>query len=182
MNDQLIIELFIQRSEEAIKALAEKYGKLSVSISKNILSNNEDAEECVNDAYLAVWNNIPPENPNRLDAYLCKIVRNLSLKKYRYNTAECRNSRYDSDIDELAECIAGPDDPLKTMEHKALTESINLFLEKQKKIDRIIFIKKYWFFMDSAEIAKELGLSINYVNVHLHRTRDKLKKYMKENQ
>jgi len=182
VNDQLIIELFMQRSEDAIKSLAEKYEKLCVSISKRILSNTEDAEECVNDAYLAVWNNIPPEKPERLDSYLCKIVRNISLKKYRYNTAECRNSHYDSDLEELAECLVSSDNPQQSLEQKELTALINQFLTKQKKTDRIIFIKKYWFFMDSAEIADELRVSVNYVNVHLHRTRDRLKKFIIDNQ
>ncbi len=91
MDDQKIIELFFKRGEEAIAATSEKYGKMCRSISDRILKNNEDVEECVNDTYLTLWDTIPPEEPNPFVAYICKIVRNLSLKRYRHNTVEKRN-------------------------------------------------------------------------------------------
>lgn len=76
MEDEAIIELFFARSESAIKELDLKYGKVCCKISSNILHSLQDAEECINDAYLGVWNTIPPERPNPLLAFLCKIVRN----------------------------------------------------------------------------------------------------------
>ena len=101
MEDKEIIRLFFERSEQAINSLSLKYGNLCKSISYNILSNKEDAEECVNDVYLAVWNTIPPQRPDSLSAYISKITRNISLKKYRRNTADKRNNRYDISLDEL---------------------------------------------------------------------------------
>lgn len=101
MDDWLIIKMFFERSEQAINSLSLKYGNLCKSISYNILSNKEDAEECVNDVYLAVWNTIPPQRPDSLSAYISKITRNISLKKYRRNTADKRNNRYDISLDEL---------------------------------------------------------------------------------
>ena len=101
MDDQLIIELFNERSEEAITAISDKYGELCKGISYRILMNRQDAEECVNDAYLVAWNTIPPESPNPLRAYICRVVRNITLKKYRYNTAQKRNSHYDTSLEEL---------------------------------------------------------------------------------
>ena len=93
--------MFFERSKQAINSLSLKYGNLCKSISYNILSNKEDAEECVNDVYLAVWNTIPPQRPDSLSAYISKITRNISLKKYRRNTADKRNNRYDISLDEL---------------------------------------------------------------------------------
>ena len=92
MEDEKIIELFFARSEQAIKELDGKYGKVCYSISYNILNNNLDAEECVNDAYLGTWNAIPPQKPNPLLAFVCKIVRNISIMRHRTNTAMKRNS------------------------------------------------------------------------------------------
>lgn len=91
MDDQKIIELFFKRCEEAIAATSEKYGKMCRSISDRILKNNGDVEECVNDTYLTLWDTIPPEEPNPFVAYIFRIVRNLSLKRYRHNTADKRN-------------------------------------------------------------------------------------------
>ena len=95
MDDEKIIELFFNRSEQAIEEVDKKYGKTCHNISYNILHNKLDAEECVNDAYLGAWNAIPPARPSPLLTYLCKIVRNLSLKRYEFNTAIKRNSTYD---------------------------------------------------------------------------------------
>lgn len=178
MNDQLIIELFFKRSEEAISATSDKYGKLCKTISEHILNNHEDAEECVNDTYLTLWNTIPPENPNPLVSYICKIVRNLSLKKYRYNTAEKRNSHYDISLDEVEECLIGAEHVGTELEEKELTNAINKFLKGIREVDRVMFVKRYWFCMEVPEIAEEMELSTNYVNVHLHRTREKLKKFL----
>lgn len=178
MDEQLIIELLTSRSEGSIKELSNLYGEKCMSIATGILNSKEDAEECVNDAYLAVWNSIPPERPDSVAAYLYRVVRNIALMKYRYNTAEKRNSHYDVALDELAEFLKSADDVQNVMEAKELSDLINRFLKKQKKIDRIIFIKKYWLLMDITEIAEEMGLSRNYVNVHLHRTRERLKKVL----
>ena len=182
MDDQKIIELFLKRCEEAITATSEKYGKMSRSVSDRILKNNEDVEECVNDTYLTLWDTIPPEEPNPFVAYICKIVRNLSLKRYRHNTADKRNSYYDASLDEISECVAAGGEVDERITVRELTDKLNIFLGGLKEVDRVIFVKRYWFCMELPEIAEEMSLSTNYVNVHLHRTREKLKRYLvKEN-
>ncbi|MBQ3866058.1 MAG: sigma-70 family RNA polymerase sigma factor, partial [Clostridia bacterium] len=92
MDDEKIIELFFARSEEALDALAQKYGRLLRGVAGNVLADPRDTEECLNDAYLALWNKIPPEKPDPLSAYVCRVVRNLAVKRYHRNTAEKRNS------------------------------------------------------------------------------------------
>lgn len=178
MDEQNILQLLHERKETAIIELSKLYGSKCTSIALGILKNKEDAEECINDAYLAVWNSIPPETPKSLGAYLYSIVRNFSLMKYRYNTAEKRNSHYDAALDELEDSLKSIDEVWNNIAAKELAILINHFLEKQKKLDRIIFIKRYWFSMEPQEIAKEMKLTKNNINVHLHRTREKLKLYL----
>lgn len=180
MEDDVIIKLFFERSERAITELANKYGKLCFSLSDNILKNREDAEECVNDAYLAVWNRIPPETPKPLMAYICKITRNLSLKKWHSNTAQKRNNYYNVILDEIEECLSGKATVEEEILVQEMSEQVNLFLEKLKEKDRVIFVQRYWFCDSIPQIAKDMGVSTNYVTVHLHRTREKLKKYLKK--
>ena len=105
IDDRKIIALFFERNEQAIKELSEKYGAVFTKVAYNILNNRQDAEECINEAYLAAWNTIPPHNPNPLLSYVCRIVRNLAIKKYRANTAAKRNSIYDAALDELENCF-----------------------------------------------------------------------------
>jgi DNA-directed RNA polymerase specialized sigma24 family protein len=104
--DSEIIDLFNERSEKAIMELSKKYGSVCRKVARNILNNDLDAEECVNDSFLGAWNTIPPQKPNPLLTYICRIVRNLSVKKYHANTALKRNSFYDAALDELGECLA----------------------------------------------------------------------------
>ena len=180
MEDQLIINLFFERSEKAISELAKKYGRLCRTISYNILGSEQDAEECVNDTYLAAWNTIPPQNPNPLQAYICKIARNLSLKKYHVNRAACRNNFYDVVLEEIADCLDAGNNVEDEIMAKELAKQVNEFLETLKVRDRVIFVQRYWYLAPISEIAKNLNMSSNSVTVRLHRIREKLRKYLEE--
>lgn len=179
MEDQLIVKMLFERSEQALNSLSSKYGNLCKSISCRIVGNEQDAEECVNDAYLAVWNTIPPQIPSSLSAYLCKVTRNISLKKYRSNTAVKRNSYYDLSLEELSECLCKGNPMEEFVEAEELTEYINSFLSRISQIDRVIFMQRYWFSREVSEIAENMDKSQNYIRVHLHRTREKLRSYLK---
>lgn len=180
MQDQMIINLFLERSEAAITELSKKYGKQCKSLAYRILQNEQDAEECVNDAYLAAWNAIPPQSPDPLGAYICRITRNLSLKKYHFNTAQKRNSRYDLILEELAECIDGKAGVEDAVLAKELAGQIHSFMDTLKVKDRVMFVRRYYFCDPVMQIAGEMGVSTNYVTVHLHRTREKLKGFLKK--
>ena len=104
-DDSRIIGLFFERSEQAIAKLSERYGERCRRVARNIVASDEDADECVSDAFLAVWERIPPERPDPLVTYLLKIVRNTAIKKLRSNTALKRGRGYDAALDELEECL-----------------------------------------------------------------------------
>ena len=178
MEDRMIIELFFERSEEAISELTNKYGKRCKALALGILGNEEDAKECVNDAYLATWNQIPPTRPDALGAYVAKITRNLALDRYHKNAAQKRNAKYDACLEELEEILQSKETVEEEILSGELKGAINRFLEQLRKQDRVLFVERYWFCKESAEIAKELGQSANYVNVRLHRVKTKLKKFL----
>lgn len=180
MTDERIIELFFERSEQAIKELDNKHGKTLHRISLNILNNEQDAEECVNDTYLGTWNAIPPAKPNPLLAFVCKIVRNISLKRYEKNTAQKRNSFYDVAIDELDECLASPTTVEDEIQEQELTKIIESFLDSLPKENRVIFLRRYWFSDSYANIAKQVGLTEKTVSVRLSRIRNEMRKYLTE--
>ena len=177
MDDSKIIELFYERSEQAIVELSKKYGATCHKIAFNILKNDSDAEECVNDAYLGVWNTIPPQNPKPLLAYICRIVRNISVNRYRKNTAKKRNSYYDVALDELENCLpmSEEDDPISASE---LSQLLDDFLDGLDKTNRIMFVRRYWFSDSVSDIASRLGMKDHTVVVRLSRTREKLRQYL----
>lgn len=178
MDDVKIIELFFERSEQAINELSNKYGSVCIKVANNILNNKEDAEECVNDAYLGTWNTIPPQKPNPLLSYVCRIVRNLALKKYHFNTAIKRNSTYDVALDELENCIPSATTIEEEMDAIEMARMIDSFLETLDKEKRILFVRRYWCSDSIEDLAKLFGTSKHNVSVKLSRTREKLKKYL----
>ena len=180
MNDESIIELFWNRSEQAIAELDKKYGRLCHAISYRVLGDPQDAEECVNDAYLGLWNAIPPAKPDRLSAFACKIVRNVSLKRYERNTAVKRNSIYNVAMEELEECLAAPDVCGEAAAEQELTALIEAFLQTLSQENRVIFLRRYWFCDPYAEIARRVGLSEKNVSVRLTRIRKTLRHYLQK--
>jgi len=180
MDDEKIIELFFNRSEQAIEEVDKKYGKTCHNISYNILHNKLDAEECVNDAYLGAWNAIPPARPNPLLTYLCKIVRNLSLKRYEFNTAIKRNSTYDVAMEELESCLSSPETVESEIALKELTHIIENFLDSLSTENRVIFLRRYWFSDTYSDIAARVGMTEKNVSVRLTRIREKLRNYLTE--
>lgn len=179
-EDEKIIELFFLRSEQAIRELDIKYGKVCHRISYNIVNSRQDAEECVNDAYLGAWNAIPPAKPNPLQAYICKIVRNISLKVYYRNEAAKRNSVYEIAMQELEDCLSGPNTVEAEIEAGELAGIIESFLETLTVENRVIFMRRYAYMDTYADIATRAGLSEKNVSVRLTRMRRKLKQYLME--
>lgn len=179
MTDENIIKLFFDRDEKAITELSLKYGSKCLNVSFNILNSLEDAKECVNDSYLALWNVIPPQTPNPLLTFLLKTVRNISLKKYRYNTALKRNSEYTVALDEIEEIFTDNNTVEKEYDSQLLTKYIELFLDTLSKENRVVFLRRYFFGDSLKSISGITGFSQKNVSVRLSRLRAKLSEFLK---
>lgn len=180
MEDERIIELFNARSEGAIQAMKEKYGSRATAVAVKILGSAQDAEETVNDALHALWQRIPPEKPRYLWAYFSRVVRNISCDRADYNNAAQRLQSCEVCLSELEGCIGTEDDMQKRLEAKQIADTINLFLEGLEKVDRVIFVRRYYYFDSSAEIGKHVGMTRGAVNTRLHRLRGQLRKILEK--
>ena len=181
MDDQMIVELYWQRSSDAIAETAKKYGSYCHRIAYNILASTEDSEECVNDTYLKVWDSIPPNRPNRFAAYLGKITRHLALNRYAYLTAEKRGgSQIPLALEELGNCVPDHKTPALIVEEKELGNVINQFLGTLTPEARKIFLQRYWSIMSVKEIAELYSMTESKVKMSLMRTRLKLKHYLEK--
>ena len=177
MDDVEIIGLFFDRNESAISEAERKYGKLCMSVANKILDSAEDSEECVNDAFLKLWNSIPPTEPNSLKGFVCKITRNLALTRLRYNNCQKRSSELAMSLSELEEIL--PDDRISSsVDDEEISKAINEFLAKQKPIVRKVFVLKYVYFYTQKEIARHFSFTEDKVNSMLCRTRKKLREHL----
>lgn len=180
MEDTQIIQLLFQRSERALGELEEKYGKRLRTLAFQLLGSSQDAEECVNDAYLGAWNAIPPAQPDCLLGYLCKIVRNLAIKRRNRNGAEKRNGGYQVALQELEECLPGPGGVEAEAEAGELADLLERFLDTLSRENRVIFLRRYGFCDSYAQIARKVGLSEKTVSVRLTRLRRQMREYLAE--
>lgn len=178
MEDQTIIELYWKRDEDAILHTQNKYGGACHTIANNILGNPQDAEECVNDSYLKVWNLIPPERPRSLFAFLSRIVRNISLDRYRFNRAEKRSRGADVMFSELEECLS--DESLAQTSEEGVVDALNSFLKTLDKENRLLFVRRYWYMDSNETLAKMFSVSENIIRQRLFRTREKLRDFLKK--
>ena len=180
MTENDIIGLFYERSEQAILELDRKYGNLCRRLACDIVNSAHDAEECVNDAYLGVWNAIPPARPHPLLPYVLKIVRNTALKSYWHSQAAKRVGPYTVALQEIEDCLADRQRVEDEIEARELACLVEGFLDTLSKEDRVIFLRRYWFADSYRDIAQRVGLSEKNVSVRLTRTRQKLKEYLTE--
>ena len=178
MDDNKIIELYLERSEQAIEETQTKYGKYCHTIAYNILGSSSDAEECVNDTYLKAWNSIPPTLPRRLSAFLATLTRNIALQKYEYYSAKKRGGNVDTILYELSDAIPVAHIDSETTEEDELKKAINSFLDSLPKKQRVVFMSRYWYAMSIKEISERYSMSESAVKVALLRTRLKLKTHL----
>ena len=179
-DDEKIIDMFFERSEQGIRELDMKYGKICHNLSYNIVNNRQDAEECVNDAYLGAWNAIPPVRPNPLLSYIVKIVRNISLKIYWRKEAAKRSGHYKIALEEIEGYIADQKTVEDEIEARELARIIGEFLDTLTLENRVIFVRRYWFSDSYKDIAGFTGLSEKNISVRLTRIREKMKQYLIE--
>lgn len=179
MEDKQIISLFLHRSEDAIKSLEKKYEKLLFSVIGNILTDKEDIKECLNDTYLGVWNSVPPNHPEFLSAYVCRIAKNIAVKRYKKETAQKRNKEYRCTLDEIGQVLI--DSEIEhTIEAHELGQYINSFLKTLNSMDRTLFINRYWFSYSNKQLAQIYQMKENNISVRLLRIRERLRKYLHE--
>ena len=181
MDDSKIVDLFWERSEEAILRSDEKYGRYCRGIAQNILGSPEDSEECVNDTWLNAWNSIPPQRPERLSTYLGKITRNLSLNRYKQlNTQKRGGGQVDLALSELENCVPSQTGMEQIADEMELVATLEKFLLSYPKTERNIFLGRYWYLYSIPELATAYRMSESKIASLLYRMRNRLKLHLQK--
>lgn len=181
MRDTEIIDLYFARDERALTESEKSFGSYCYSIAWHILYDKEDSDECVNDTWLKAWNNIPPTRPSKLAIFLGTITRNLSLDRWKSKQTQKRgNGAMDVVLDEIEECVPDKSSVEDIVETKELQELLNAFLKSLPERDCNIFLRRFWYVEEYAEIAERYDLNINTVKSSVFRTRAKLKDFLEK--
>ena len=176
LQDHEIVALYHARDEKAIHHSQKQYGPYCHTVAMNILNSSPDAEECVNDTWLAAWNSMPPQKPYSLRAYLGKLTRNLSLNRLKTLRRERRDVRLTVTFEELEDCIPAPDET----ESHLICQWLDEYLATLSKLDRQLFVGRYWYNYKVKDMARHYGLSANAVTKRLTRVREGLRSYLTE--
>lgn len=179
-EDQTIIKLFHERSEEALAAVERKYGRLMERTAFAILENRQDSEETVADSYMKLWDAIPPAQPSSLCAYALRVVRNTALNRLEHRQRQKRDTRQDVLLSELAECLGDARDPGEHMEAEETLDVINRWLGSLKKHDRLLFTRRYFTLQSIGHIAADMGMTPNAVTIRLCRLRTALRQELRK--
>ena len=180
MEDSAIIELYWSRDQYAITASDEKYSALCRSLSQNILYNREDAEECVNDTWHRAWNTMPPQRPGSLRAYLAKIVRNLSIDRWRARKAQKRGEGLEVLLSELEDCVPASPSAEAETEARLVSDCIDRWLDTLSQTDRVAFVRRYWYGQRVDELAAQLGSTPKQMAQRLFRLRGSLRRALEK--
>lgn len=175
MDDKRIVGLFLEHSEQAIEAVSRKYGKLCHHIARGIVDSDADAAECVNDAYLALWNTVPPEKPESLRAYLTRLLRNIAYNRRDHQSAEMRASRLTVSLQELQYVLPDGLSAESMLDGAVIRDTLNAFLRSLSKQDRFLFLRRYYYLDTCRQIARMTGMSESRVSTRLGRLRSELK-------
>lgn len=179
MEENRIIEMFWARDEGVLSVVREQYGNLCRAIAHRLLGNGEDAEECENDAYLALWNAIPPARPQSLTAYLGRIVRNVALNRFDRRTAQKRGGEMAMLLSELGE-VAAANTVEDAFDSAQVTALIAAFLREETAENRWLFVRRYWHGEPLGTLARESGYSENTLKARLFRQRERLRAYLQK--
>ena len=181
MEDHEIVQLYLERNEQAIAETSAKYGSYCSRIAMNILNSSEDAEECVNETYWNTWNSIPTHRPKLLATFLGKIVRNLSFNRYKAKHSKKRGGQEIVLIlDELGEIVSDRASVEDEVISKELIRTVNTFIRTLSEEKRYLFLRRYWYSDSIAAIASQCKKTENSVSVELNRIRTKLRAYLAE--
>ncbi|MBR0281436.1 MAG: sigma-70 family RNA polymerase sigma factor [Oscillibacter sp.] len=181
MEDKEIVSLYWKRDERAVSETSEKYGAYCYAIAYNILSSPEDAEESVNDTWVGAWESMPPHKPDALSAFLGKITRRISLKRWRNRNAAKRGGGVvELALEELKESIPAGQAVEDALAERELPRLIDAFLDVLPDVEQRVFVRRYWYLDSIADIAKRFGFTQSKIKSMLHRTRRKLRDYLRK--
>ena len=179
LQDHEIVELFLQKNENAITETDRKYRAYLLSVAKAFVSDDGDAEECLNDTYHETWNKIPPARPDNLKAFLAIIMRRNAIDRLKQQTRKRRlPSTLTESLSELESILADTADQERFLEAKELGDILNAFLKKLPERRRYLFISRYYMAKSVNEIAAKLRLSTSTVTKELQKIRCELKDYL----
>lgn len=180
MDDQNILDLFWERNESALAEVDIRYARLYKKMLRRVLSDEQDVQECANDVLMALWSSIPPNRPQHLGAYICKIARRMSIDRLRYNTRRKRSPEYQILLSELEDCLPDPNSLQDDSQSEALRGILSDFVQSLEPQTQIFFVRRYLYLETIPELAARFEKSENYISVRLYRARKKLKNILEK--
>lgn len=170
MDYSELVAALRERRSGAMERFQTAFTPLLRYIIAPILPDERDREECRSDVLLQVWEAIGGFDPGRasLTTWLTRIARNAALNRRRANIRRREDGALDETTPDAAD---GPEQSLlKAEDARALWDAVG----RLGKGDRELFLRKYYYYQSTAQIAAELGMTVRAVEGRLYRVRKRL--------
>jgi len=146
------------------------------------LRNREDAEDVTQEAFLRLWRSADMVDPDKIPAWLTRVVHNLCIDKSRRDQTQLRRlGRPDTEVTQSLPSSPG----LLADQENGL-----LLAERQQKLlaamdtltaeSRSVMLLHYFQDMTLSEIGEALGKSVSALKVRLHRARRSMHQVLSE--
>ena len=173
LTEEQALRQMKQGSQDALAWFIQRYGAYVSTIIHNIIGqrmSNADVEEVASDVFLALWNNAGKILPNAARSWLATVAR---------NTARSRLRRA-SDTQPLDEEAVIVDDrtPEAALERREQAVRVRMALLSLNPVDREVFLRFYYYYQKTADIAADMGLNESTVRTKLNRGRAKLRDFL----
>jgi len=205
-SDEDLAQRLHEQDPEALETLISRYSREVFYFIRLVLDSvgvTQDAEECVNDLFVAVWQEIDTFDASRgtLRTWLTMRAKYIALDRRRqlcrrqthnvqsadeirqWNSSDNGGSRKFSGYEHEARAVLPPH-PETSMEHlleqSERREELRLALSMLPELDRFLIYQRYFKFASTEELAAKTGLTRHAVDTRLWRARKSLREALKE--
>ena len=172
INEENFIAQLKFRNEKALVYVIDNYGRIVKSVvKKHLFSLEYYQEECINDVFLAVWENIDSFRPER-SSFLNWIAGISRYKAIDYKRKYLNREQ----MENLDDVTAGEEDreQMRLIE-KELSEEMEEMLSCLNPEDRELFLKLYVDELEPEEVSRQTGLKKDVIYNRVSRGRRKIR-------
>ena len=179
MSDAALVELVLADDQDAFTVLVERYKDAVQNLAYRMLSNAAEAEDVTQETFVRAYTQLATYKPaHKFSTWLLSIASHLAidqLRRRRFLALPLEDVPF---LDWIADVGTGPEQSALEGEQQ---DEVQTYLQRLPGKYRAVIVLRYWYDFSYEEIARTLDLTPALVKARLHRARELLARYMKQN-
>ncbi len=179
LSDVELVNLTLSGQQEAFALLVERYKDAVQNLAYRMLSNVTEAEDVTQEVFVRAYTQLATYKPaHKFSTWLLSIASHLAidqLRRRRFLALPLEDVPF---LEWITDLGAGPEQSALVGEQQ---DEIQAYLQRLHSKYRAVIVLRYWYDLSYEEIATALNLTPALVKARLHRARELLARYMREN-